>query len=572
MYDGPVNGRPGRSSAADLPLSERPGTPEDQVLAYHERTKHDLGRFAASLGYLDWATQPDPFRRFGGAPTASLRLPPPDDPLPYAALFAPDARRPAPLTTGTLSRFLRLSLSITAWKEYRGSRWSLRANPSSGNLHPTEGYLVLPPVDGLGARAAVWHYRPRDHALERRTELDAGVFRTLLAGAPAGSFVAGLTSVFWREAWKYGERAYRYSQHDVGHAIGTLRFAGAALGWRARLLDEVDDATVASLLGLERDADFEGAERESPEALLLVGPEVSGGIDASPVRGIAAGEWSGRANVLSPSHAVDWDVIDVVAEAAVKRTAEDVAVRREDFTGFPNDVELRQTGEFAAEPTAEHVILGRRSAVAMDRVTSLPAERFFDMLARVVPTHRNKTVPWDALPWRPRIHLGLFVHRVDGLAPGLYSLGRDPAKVDLLRASMRAEFAWERPERAPPGLPLFRLASADVRTVAEEVSCGQAVAADGAFSLGMIAELHDSIERYGPWFYRRLFWEAGLVGQVLYLEAEAAGLRATGIGCFFDDPMHDVFGLRGGPLESLYHFTVGGPVEDSRLTTLPAYA
>jgi hypothetical protein len=77
----------------------------------------------------------------------------------------------------------------------------------------------------------------------------------------------------------------------------------------------------------------------------------------------------------------------------------------------------------------------------------------------------------------------------------------------------------------------------------------------------------------GAWAYRRLFWEAGLVGQVLYLESEAAGLRATGIGCYFDDLMHGLLGL--GPdddtWQSLYHFTVGGAVEDDRLQTLPAY-
>ena len=46
----------------------------------------------------------------------------------------------------------------------------------------------------------------------------------------------------------------------------------------------------------------------------------------------------------------------------------------------------------------------------------------------------------------------------------------------------------------------------------------------------MIADFEDSIEKYGPAHYRKLFWEAGMVGQVLYLEAEAHGVRATGIG------------------------------------------
>ena len=103
------------------------------------------------------------------------------------------------------------------------------------------------------------------------------------------------------------------------------------------------------------------------------------------------------------------------------------------------------------------------------------------------------------------------------------------------------------------------------------MSCGQAIAADGAFSLGMIVRFEESLKEHGAWFYRRLFWETGMIGQILYLEAEAAGVRSTGIGCFFDDPVHDVLGLRGMQYQSLYHFTVGGPTEDTRLTTLPPY-
>ena len=99
----------------------------------------------------------------------------------------------------------------------------------------------------------------------------------------------------------------------------------------------------------------------------------------------------------------------------------------------------------------------------------------------------------------------------------------------------------------------------------------QEIAGMGAFSLGMISDFEAMLERYGAPFYKRLFWETGLIGQVLYLEAEAAGLRSTGIGCFFDDPVHAAFGLANAEFQSLYHFTVGGAVEDDRLTTLPAY-
>ena len=47
---------------------------------------------------------------------------------------------------------------------------------------------------------------------------------------------------------------------------------------------------------------------------------------------------------------------------------------------------------------------------------------------------------------------------------------------------------------------------------------------------------------------------------------------ATGISRYFDDPVHAAFGIVSREWQSFYHFTVGGPVEDGRLSTLPAYS
>jgi hypothetical protein len=102
------------------------------------------------------------------------------------------------------------------------------------------------------------------------------------------------------------------------------------------------------------------------------------------------------------------------------------------------------------------------------------------------------------------------------------------------------------------------------------VSCHQSIAGESVFSLGMLARFRENIET-APYRYRWLFWEAGMIGQVLYLEAEAHSLRGTGIGCYFDDAVHDLLGLKDDTYQSMYHFTVGLPVEDDRLTTLPPY-
>ena len=547
-------------------------TPEAIVADYHERTKHHYDRFAAALGYLDWATQPNPFRRYEGASLARLPLPLAGRTLPYWQLYVPTDVKPAPLTVDSVSLFFRYALSVTAWKRIHHASWSLRANPSSGNLHPTEGYAVLPALPLLHDRAGVYHYAPKEHGLERRAELDDSVWTTLCGGLPMDCFLVGLTSIPWREAWKYGERAFRYCQHDVGHALGGLRFAAAALGWRLHIVDRVSDAALAELLGLNRAADYDSAERELPELLALVTPlngMRSGGFTVSDadIRQVAAGPWQGLANALSAKHGVDWPVIDEVA-VATTHTATGI---NEDFSLFPSTAQLFGPPIRSGSCTAEKVILGRRSAVHMDATTSLPAATFFRMLSRLVPTCDRQSVPWDAIPWRPRIHLGLFVHRVDQLPPGLYALARDPAKVDILRSVMHSGFRWQRPPSCARTLPLYLLEEGDCRGLAASVSCSQNIAGDGAFSLAMIADYADSLITHGPAFYRNLFWEAGLVGQVLYLEAEESGIRSTGIGCYFDDPVHQLFGISSRNWQSFYHFTVGGPVEDSRLTTLPAY-
>ncbi len=550
-----------------LDIVSEEGPPADLPVpaAYHEVTKHHLDRYARSPGYLDWKTQPDPFRRFLGADLVPLPLAQSDATPPYDRLYERGAAPARPLSKESLGEFLEYALGLTAWKSYGGSTWALRSNPSSGNLHPTEGYVVLPALDGVGARPGVYHYAPKEHGLERRAEITADQWQFLTAAFPPGSFLAGLSSVHWREAWKYGERAYRYCQHDAGHALACLRYAAAALGWRLRLLEGAGDAAVARLLGLDRADEFHPSEREVPDLVAVVSPA---DVDDTPqtlpgemVEAIAAGRWHGRANQLSPDHA-EWEVIDVVSEACVK--PETTPERHAAPPAVTVPIPARPAALSAAT-----IFRQRRSCLGLDGVTRMSRDVFYAMLVRVVPA--VGVPPFDAVGWRPCLHLGLFVHRVDGLPPGLYALARSPDAVPRLQSALAPDFAWSRPEGCPDGLNLFLLKRGDARKVAEQVSCHQDIAGDGAFSLGMLAEWDQPFDTSG-WLYRRLFWESGMIGQVLYLEAEAAGLRGTGIGCFFDDAVHTLFGVRDRRVQSLYHFTVGGPVEDTRLRTIAPYA
>jgi SagB-type dehydrogenase family enzyme len=524
-----------------------------------------MHRYAEGPGHLDWANQPDPFRTYTGAPSIDLPLLADAIVAFYSDLYVPGAIAPRRPALDTLAILFELSLGLSAWKEYRGSRWALRCNPSSGNLHPTESYAIVPALPGLVP--GIYHYASREHRLERRCELDAKAAAALARHLPTGSFLVGLSSVHWRESWKYGIRAYRYCQHDAGHAMAAVRYAAAALGWSARLIDAPSDAEVAEMLGLDRDADFaaiDALDRENPDMLLVVGPSPISSPNLS-LNAIREGIWTGAPNRLSRDH-THWEAISDATKATWKPRTELGHVF--DPPRLPSLAAVLSDGTGPVPAAA--LIRKRRSALDFDGRTALDASTLYRMLDHLLP--RPGVPPWDLLPWRPHLHLGLFLHRVNELPPGLYLFERDPVVHDALQAATRPTFRWRRPAGCPDHLHLYLLAEGDLRQAARTINCHQDIAANGMFNLGMIAEFGSVIRARGPWWYRQLFWEAGVLGQVLYLESEAAGVRGTGIGCYFDDAMHEVLGLAGDYFQSLYHFAVGGPVEDSRLRTLPAYS
>jgi SagB-type dehydrogenase family enzyme len=592
--------------SADHPVHRGTGDaastdPVDRVIRYHLRTKHHFNRYARSLGFLDWANQPDPFRRYDGA--RLIRLPllsPEEEPRSpsYEAIYRRGAVPGRPVTMAALSRFFEFALALSAWKRAGEMEWALRSNPSSGNLHPTEGYLVLPSFGDVDLPSGLYHYAPKEHGLELRAEFPADQTARLLDLFPPFSFLIGLSSVHWRESWKYGERAFRYCNHDVGHAIGSARIAAATLGWSMVLLDGTDQQTVGTLLGTNRREDYGEAEPEHPDCVAVMWPTQDVRREGSSVRGIpddvrgegsiplfldpaavkelwAGAQWHGKANRLSRDQPVPWEIIDEAAAASWKSTFQSDSLPLPELQGMGPDNAMDESQPPDGVPLADRIIRQRRSAVAFDGKTSIAADTFYRMMRRVMPLAERsplaRPVPWDALPWDPMIHLLLFVHRVDGLTPGLYVLVRDAKKATWLQQAMNPELEWTPAPGCPSDVPLYWLLEGNAQRLAAQVSCHQDIAGDSAFSLGMMAEFEELLRRRGAWWYPRLFWEAGLVGQVLYLEAEAAGVRGTGIGCFFDDPVHEIVGVKNLSIQSLYHFTIGGAVEDFRLQTLAPY-
>ncbi len=518
---------------------------------------------------MDWASRPEEFRRYTGARVFTLAPPEKDQGPAYSTLYGP--HRPSlPLDSATVSSFFYHSLAVSAWKQRSGACWALRVNPSSGNLHPLEAYLAIPGMAGLDEAPAVYHYSPRSHALERLQQLDTGLWQELTTHLPRGAFLVGLTAIHWRCSWKYGERAWRYCRLDAGHALAALRFAAAVLGWRLCQLD-TPQRHMTALFGLQRQEILPASEWETPELLVAVIPETGEKnwpprpLPQAALERVAGGSWEGELEFSEGRKHRDWPAIDTVEQAC--RTEEPLTP--DEAAVFPDPTDVQDVGSEEPVP-AQQIIRHRRSATGLDRRGTMGTDTFYHMLGRLLPSRFAS--PWDALGSGPLVDLQLMVHRVEGLAPGLYTLvRRQNGRKELARA-MNPEFAWQQPEGCPPWLPLYLNVPMDLIDLAEGLSCGQEMAGDALFSLGMTADIEGVMTRLGAPVYRRLYQEAGMIGQVLYLEAEAAGLRGCGIGCYFDDGVHKLLGgdKDTGP-QSLYHFVVGQDVPERGSQLLPAY-
>lgn len=407
------------------------------------------------------------------------------------------------------------------------------------------------------------HYAPQEHGLEKRCVLSEQIWQSLTEGFNEPVLFIGLSSLYWRESWKYGSRAYRYCHLDIGHALAAISLSAASLGWHCQLLENSSADQLRMLLGL---LNKHNNETEQPDCLIAItqaklNPTVLSLPDQA-IQQIALCDWQGEANVLSRTF-VSWDAINTVAIACEKPTTK--------LSALNKTITKEHTVQHTyASLKAYNLILQRRSAVAMDKQTTIQAEQFFQLLFRLMPEH--VATPFNLFISPARVQLVIFVHRVEGITPGVYCLIRDPDALGELKQLMKKEFVWQKPNTCPEELALFCLVEGDARALSQQLSCQQEIAADGCFSLAMLSRFETALQKTGAWLYPQLYWECGMIGQVLYLEAEAMKIQGTGIGCFFDNPGHEFLGLQGMNFQTLYYFTVGGALHDDRILTLPAYS
>jgi len=486
---------------------------------YHQSTKHSVESLRRAAHILDWANMPDPFRQYEGVPVLDLPADPllPETPA-IEVLNTVSGATHADDGPTFLSQLLFYSAAISASKRVpsTGYRYALRVNPSSGNLHPTEFHFLTRGLkewpDGL------YHYRPSAHMAEQRA---LGDFKMKLAGSSA-PIVFVLTSIAWREAWKYRDRAYRYCLHDIGHAWQALALAARAIGCDSFATGHFQDEEAAQFCRLHED--------EWP--MLIV--ELRGA--SIPVRAPDAREavwYGGHANQLSketivyPSINLIQDATKLSNSACRGISAAEPAPTGSGEITLPLPASSRRSfGEVARMRRSALDFQGGTQSMSLTQLSAVLAATARPLLADFASARF--------------IQLYLYVHRVEGLQPGVYR-------------------HW--PERGE----LERIGSGDQRVAAAGLSLGQDLAGNACVAFSMIGDLDRAARAHGDRGYRYVHFEAGAIGHRLYHGAEALGLGATGIGAFYDEEVHRYLNLTPEQGQVVYHFAIGYPVPDPRL-------
>ncbi len=461
-----------------------PNSDTSAARGFHDATK---------LSYISLATKPPLYKSYPGLPTVAL---PADMPSPGAATLPSVAGVMSPsqgtLDLTTIAQLLHYSAGLIRRSTLRtAGEVHYRAAASAGALYPIELYVVCGDLPDL--TAGVYHYGPATNLL---TLLRSGDYRGNLAqSAGAHPAVADAPAtivcscVFWRSAWKYRERGYRYCYWDNGTILANMTAAACALGQPAEIVAGFVDSEVDALLGLE----------PSSEASFCLVP-VGSGSAAPPAMGDPGPVDAG---VLGVERRTEYPETTALHAGSILTNTAEVASWRNSAIQRSSD----SPDDWPESAPLGGTIAHRGSTRRFAR-EPMPLGRLEALLA--ASTAQIKADYGDGL-----IDTYLIVNAAEGIAPGTYYYSPSKRQMELL-------------------------SEGEYREEAGHLCFEQALGADSSAVAYFMADLDAILARFGNRGYRLAQLEAGIIGGRMYLSTHAMGLGATGM-TFYDDAVAAFF-------------------------------
>ena len=494
------------------------GEDQPRMLAdyYHQQTRHTRISLARDSRVPNWSARPNVFKRYPDAKVIDLPERAESAGMSVGAAVAA-SRQPAraftsaAVTLADVSTMLFMTNGVTSTLRRPNLTYHLRAAPSAGALYPTITYVIAHNVEGLPP--GVYHYAVDKHKLHRlrasehaSKELAALVARSHLVSDAPVTFV--FTSAFYRSAWKYRERAYRYCCLDAGHLVVQTALTAAALGFGSNAIGRFDDAKVNAFLGL--DENEEGALLILPVGAVADLPREPSG---EPEFALAPKELTGRSGPLLLL--VHGSTNLGLTGAAVRPFA---AAEPEDkpYADLPViDLPL-------SFPESDDLFgtIARRRSIRNWADYGMTLEEFASVLyyAFGIGGDNGGLLCDPSVEANRALNLYVIANEVEELEPGVYYYRRhDHALTELRKGNHRR--------------------------AAYRASLSQDAVGNAHAILVMTLDLERLGVPDGDRGYRYAGLSAGMLGGRLYLQTTGLDLGCCGIGAFFDDDVSKIIGV-----------------------------
>ena len=507
---------------------------------YHQRTNHSYQSVYQNSHHMDWGNQPIPFKIYTSIEPHQLPTDfPPTGMTPFEALALDQPEHESEEdfipTIHDLSALLYYSAGVTNVGNLPGGgKMYFRAAACTGALYHIELYLVCGTMPDLAA--GVYHYGAHDHSLRKLREGDHRQVLADSAGGPDGTgaevaqapAILVCSSVFWRNSWKYQDRAYRHCFWDSGTILANMLATSSARRVPHGLVSAFVDDPVNRLLGLDTNTEValhmvalgRDSRQPAPPApeLTVLDWEVQSysnrQVDYPAIR-----EMHAASNLASPEELKDiMPAADRPPSAAPKTNGPVFPLAGESDLDSENGVR-----------TIEETIQ-RRGSSRRFRRARIGFAQLSNMLRSAVAGINADFA--EASP-RPMNQLYVIVNDVDGLPSGSYVFHPGHETLEQLREG-------------------------DFRDQAGRLDLGQELAADASVNVYFLTDLDEALARFGNRGYRIAQTEAAIMGGRLYLGAYAQRLGASGL-TFFDDEVTEFFSPHAQGKSVMFLTALGRP-------------
>lgn len=508
---------------------ERPSRGVDPRIAYeyHDSTKHSYASVRAGWHHLDWRNKPLQEKIYIDLEKITLpeAFPFPERPV-YEVLSAPRlASGGGGIGLEELTSILYFSAGLTRRLRVGGEYFWFRASPSAGALYPIELYVVCGDMRGLDA--GVYHFNPVGFYLTRIRE---GDYRGYLSTAAGDETLASrplsiiYSAIFWRSAWKYRARSYRYCFWDAGTILSNSTAVCFSLGLDAKIYTGFCDDDVNRLIGID-------GREEAALAVLSVGGDTK---EAPMIPKIS--EISPRTRPLS-AKTVEYPEIQALHEASKLSSGAEAAEWRTRLSDKPG--KRLDNYEHTALPTYDPLrlpqlplgeVIKRRGSTRVFSRSPIEAWQLSALL------HSSRLgIDADFNRWG-RVVLNdvyLIVNAVNGIESGAYFF-------DAERGG------------------LLRLRKGNYREMAGYLCLEQELGRDAAAVFFMSCDLDWVLGSLGNRGYRAAQLEAGMIGGRIYLASYGLGIGATGL-TFYDDDVTEFFSPHASNKSCMFIVASGHP-------------